>query len=135
MPQPGSDFCIITLYSGKLSCLANYPNNRSSVLSCTGVAVTTLRSGHIWRLSIDQYKSTPFNPLLPARIAMESFHIFVAALPQKCSNALEGVEYTLRILRLLRHIQVCSDAIVWRLKLRRRVALISLLLTLNKSVP
>ena len=41
---------------------------------------------------------------------------------------LKAVQYTLCILRLLRHIQVCSDATVWRVKLRRCViALISLL--------
>ena len=36
-----------------------------------------------------------------------------------CSNVFKGVQYTLRIILLLRHIPVSSDAIVWRLKLRR----------------
>ena len=38
------------------------------------------------------------------------------------------------ICKLLRHIQVCSNAIVWRLKLFHRVTLISLLSTLGKSL-
>ena len=46
----------------------------------------------------------------------------------------KGVQYTLHILRLLCHIQLCSDAIVWRLKLHHRFALIPLLSTLSKSV-
>ena len=50
------------------------------------------------------------------------------------SNVFKDVQDTLGILRLLRHIQVCSDAIVWRLKLRCQVALISLLSTFSKSV-
>ena len=58
----------------------------------------------------------------------------IAAVPQICSNVFKGVQDILCVLRLLCHIQVCLDAIVWRLKLRRRVSLIFLLSTLSNFV-
>ena len=90
----------------------------TSDLHCTWVEVTTLRSGHIWSLSFHSWLEWWWS----------NFNSSTA------TNVFKGVQYKLRILKLLRHIKVCSDAIVWKPKLRCRIALILLLSTLRKSV-
>ena len=112
----GLEQCLYLVLIPLLSTLDRFLSPYMYVLIC---------SGQIWSLSFESYVSTSFYPLLLAEMAVESFH---------CHKYVQCVQFTLRILRLLRHIQVCSHAILWRLKLRRPAALISLFSTSSKSV-
>ena len=98
-----------------------------SILPCTEGEVTTHRSGCTWLLSFDSFLSTSFYTLKLARMALESFHL------QHYHKWIVMCSIYIAYIKLLCHIQICSDAIVWRLKLRWGVVLISLLATLSQA--